>query len=346
MDDIAVSCPIPTSTYHQIVLPHGGGGRLMHSLIADVFQSAFAGPDLQIDHDGATLALTNRIVVSTDTFTVHPLVFPGGDIGRLAVCGTVNDVAMCGAMPRHLTAAFILEEGLSIALLKRVVASMAAAAREAQVTIVSGDTKVVERGKGDGIFITTTGIGVLPADRRIEPQLIRAGDLVLVSANIGDHGIAVMSERAGPSIITNTRSDVAPVNHLVAALFDAGIDIHCLRDPTRGGLATTLCEIANTSQLGIKLRESSIPVRPEVADTCELLGFDPLYVASEGCFVAIVDPEHGERAITTLRSLGADQAALIGHVTSDHAGIVSLENIIGSERVLDMLSGEQLPRIC
>lgn len=347
MDDSPdLSCPTPQASYESITLAHGGGGRLMHRLIAGVFQAAFASDDLVTHHDGAVLELGGRVAVSTDTFTVSPLFFPGGDIGRLAVCGTVNDVAMCGARPRHLTAAFVLEEGLAMADLRRIAESMAAAAREAGVTIVSGDTKVVERGKADSVFITTTGLGTPLSGAPIAPERIRPSDAVLVSDCIGDHGVAVLSRRENLTFSSAIESDVRPVARAVEALFAAGVDVHCLRDPTRGGLASALCEIAASAHQGVFLKEESLPIRPEVADACELLGLDPLYVASEGCFVAIVKEAHRDRALGALRAAGCQNAALIGRVTDEHPAAVVLESALGTRRVVDMLAGEQLPRIC
>ena len=344
-EEPSLSCPVPFSTYDRIVLAHGGGGRTMHALIDGLFARAFANPQLQTAHDGAVLTLQGPLAMSTDAFTVHPLFFPGGDIGRLAVCGTVNDVAMCGARPMHLAVAFIIEEGLLLSDLERIVRSMAATAREADVTIVTGDTKVVERGKGDGVFVTTTGLGTCLWEDPIGPRRIRAGDAILVSGPVGDHGMAVLSVREGLEHETGLLSDVAPVSKSVVALFDAGVDVHCLRDPTRGGLASALCELAATSGLSFLVREAAVPIRAEVADACELLGLDPFYVACEGRFVAVVAGADRDRALAAMGESGCQGAAFIGSVT-DGAGRVVLESTIGGARVLDMLSGEQLPRIC
>ncbi|MCA9695415.1 MAG: hydrogenase expression/formation protein HypE [Nannocystaceae bacterium] len=344
-DPIALSCPVPARRYERIVLAHGGGGRLMRALIDELFARAFASPALCVDHDGAIVELQGRVAVTTDAFTVRPLFFPGGDIGTLAVCGTVNDLAMCGARPRHLAAAFVLEEGLPVATLERIVASMAQAAREAGVTIVTGDTKVVERGKGDGVYITTTGLGTVIGPP-IGPARIDAGDVILVSGPVGDHGIAVLSVREGLEFTTTLRSDVAPVAAQVAALLERGVDVRCLRDPTRGGLASALCELASGAGRAFVVREDAIPVRDEVADACELLGLDPLYVACEGRFVAVVARADGERALAVLREVGCGGAAIIGAALEAGASRVILESSVGGERVLDMLSGEQLPRIC
>lgn len=355
-DEMDLSCPVPFSSYERVVLAHGGGGRAMHRLIDGLFARVLASPDLQTEHDGAVLQLGDlgapggRVAVTTDSFTVSPLFFPGGDIGRLAVCGTVNDLAMCGARPRHLAVAFVLEEGLLLRDLERIVTSMAAAAREAGVTVVTGDTKVVERGKGDGVFITTTGLGTPLSDAVIGPRSVRPGDAVIVSGPLGDHGMAVLSVREGLEYGTSLQSDVAPVSDPVMALLDAGVEVHCLRDPTRGGLASVLCELAATSGLAIRVRETAIPIRPEVADACELLGLDPLYVASEGRFVAVVADSHAGRAVDVLRHGGCDAIAIgqVGDAApgATGSGRVLLQSSIGGERVLDMLSGEQLPRIC
>jgi hydrogenase expression/formation protein HypE len=345
-DEVELGCPVPIGRYERVVLAHGGGGRAMHRLIEDVFVRTLGGPDLDTDRDGATLELSGPVVISTDAFTVSPLFFPGGDIGRLAVCGTVNDVAMGGGRPRHLTAAFVLEEGLPIATLERVVRSMADAAREAGVTFVTGDTKVVERGKGDGVFITTTGIGPRLSPSPIGPEHIRPGDAILVSGPVGDHGMAVLSVREGLTHETALESDVAPVASAVQALFEAGVDVRCLRDPTRGGLASALCELARSSGVAFRVEERAIPIRPEVADGCELLGLDPLYVACEGRFVAVVPASQAEAALATIREHGWTEASVIGAAAAAPPGRVILRSTVGGERVLDMLSGAQLPRIC
>ena len=318
----------------------------MRRLIDALFVRVLGTGDLDADHDGAIVDLDGPVAVTTDGFTVSPLFFPGGDIGRLAVCGTVNDLAMCGAVPRHLTAAFVLEEGLLLGDLERIVRSMAAAAREAEVTFITGDTKVVERGKGDGVFINTTGLGTGLGVAPIGPSRIRPGDAVLVSGPVGDHGMAVLSVREGLAHETPIQSDVAPVAAPVRALFEAGVDVRCLRDPTRGGLATALCELASASGASLRVQERSIPVRPAVADACELLGLDPLYVACEGRFVAVVPGTQADRALATLRTRGCPEAALIGAVQEPGRGRVVLASAVGGERVLDLLSGEQLPRIC
>ncbi|MFO1423640.1 MAG: hydrogenase expression/formation protein HypE [Candidatus Competibacteraceae bacterium] len=331
-----------------VELSHGSGGRAMAQLIDELFATAFRNPWLDQRNDQACLELPpGRIAMTTDSYVVSPLFFPGGDIGSLAVHGTVNDLAMAGARPLHLSAGFILEAGFPLADLQRIVASMAAAARAANVTIVTGDTKVVERGKGDGVFINTTGIGVIPDGLQLSGDRARPGDLILLSGSIGDHGVAVMSRRAGLEFETTLQSDSAALHELVATMVAAAPGLRCLRDPTRGGLATTLNEIAIQSDVGMVLREAAIPIKPEVAAACELLGLDPLYVANEGKLVAICPPEDTERALAAMRvhPLGA-AAAVIGTVREDPHHFVTMETTFGGNRLVDWLSGEQLPRIC
>lgn len=331
-------CPVPFGAYDRVVLAHGGGGRLMAELIRDRFLAVFDDPAQ--GHDGAELPGPARLVLTTDAFVVQPLFFPGGDLGSLAVHGAVNDLAMCGARPLYLTVSFILEEGLLLAELDRVVASMAAAARRCGVRVVTGDTKVVEKGHGDSIFVSVTGVGEALASGPIRPERVQAGDAVLLSGPVGAHGVAVMAARLG--LDSPVRSDSAPVHEAVQALLEAGIELHCLRDPTRGGLAAALGEVAEAARLGIRLHEAAIRVDHEVADACELLGLDPLLVANEGCFCAWVPAAQAEAA---LRVLGGN-AAQIGEVVDDHPGVVLLQGPFGGERVLDRPSGEQLPRIC
>lgn len=341
-----LSCPVPQAGYDRIVLAHGAGGRVMQRLVAELFVAAFDAPELRRGHDGAVVELQPPLAITTDAFTVTPRFFPGGDIGSLAVYGTVNDVAMCGARPAVLTAAFVLEEGLAIDELRRIVASMAAAARRCGVRIVAGDTKVVERGQGDGVYVTTTGVGTVIAPRPIEPASVQVGDAVLCSGPVGDHGVAVLAAREGIEIETELRSDAGPVHQIVLALLAAGVEVACLRDPTRGGLASALGEVAQTGGHGVRIDEAAVPVRPEVADACELLGLDPLRVACEGRFVAWVRAGGVERALEILRAHGCDGAAVIGRVVAEHPGVVVLRDEAGGERILDMLAGEQLPRIC
>jgi hydrogenase expression/formation protein HypE len=342
-------CPIPISDYPTVMLAHGGGGRLTQMLIERLFLPAFANPALEALHDGAILEVNGiRLAFSTDSFTISPLFFPGGDIGSLAVHGTVNDLAMCGARPVGLSAGFILEEGLPMDDLWRAVQSMQAAAQAVDVPIVTGDTKVVERGSGDGMFINTAGLGLIPEGVNIASSRVRPGDVVLINGSIADHGIAVMSVREGLEFETALTSDSAPLVDMVFSILDqVGEQVHVLRDPTRGGVASALNEIAAQAGVGIRLEETRIPVGEAVRGACEILGLDPLYVANEGKFLAIVGPEAAEAVLATMRDhpLG-QQAAVIGEVVADHPGRLLLRSRIGGLRVVDMLSGEQLPRIC
>ena len=342
------ACPLPISKYEQIVLGHGSGGRLTNELITRLFLPAFPGEVLAALEDQATVrAGSARLAFTTDGFVVKPLFFPGGDIGKLAVHGTVNDLAVGGAQPLFLAAAFILEEGLAIVDLQRIVASMRAACEEAQIQLVTGDTKVVDRGKGDQVFITTTGIGLVPEGRTLSIANARPGDAVLVSGTLGDHGIAIMSVREGIEFETVLESDCAPLTGLVSAMLAAAPGIRCMRDPTRGGLSSALNELAAASRVGVELDEKAIPLRPAVRGACEMLGLDPLYVACEGKLVAVVPEEEAARALEAMRAhpLGRD-AALVGRIVSDHPGLVTLKTLVGGERVVAMLAGEQLPRIC
>jgi hydrogenase expression/formation protein HypE len=331
-----------------IRLAHGAGGRMMADLISEVFAPPLDNPYLRQMADSAVVQPSDlRLAISTDSFVVHPLFFPGGDIGSLAVHGTVNDVAMSGARPLWLTAGFILEEGLAMDTLERVVASMAEAAREADVQVVAGDTKVVERGHGDLIYINTAGVGVVPEGVEIGPDRAQPGDVVLISGTVGDHGIAVLSQREGLAFETELVSDSAPLNGLVEALLDAAPHVHCLRDATRGGLAAALNELAATSEVGVEIEEGGVPVQPAVAAACEIMGFDPLTVANEGKLVAFVPPEEAEAALTALQAHPLGQAAArIGVVTEEHPGMVLGRTAIGGRRVVDMPLGELLPRIC
>ncbi len=348
IDITGAVCPVPLSHHEQIVLGHGSGGKMAADLIARTFLPAFDNPALRAGDDGAVVSVpVGRIAVSTDSHVVTPLFFPGGDIGHLAVCGTVNDVAMMGAQPLYLTVGFILEEGLPLETLQRVTASMSAAAAEAGVQIVSGDTKVVQRGKADGLYISTTGVGVVPEGRNIGGAQAKPGDVVLLSGTMGDHGIAVLAARGELGFETDVQSDCAPLNGLIADLLAVCPDVHVLRDPTRGGVATTLNEIARQSQLCITLFEKSLPVRPAVASVCEMLGFDPLYVANEGKVLVVLPRESAEKALAALRAskYGAE-AVLIGEVSAAPQGRVLMKTAFGSTRVVDMLAGEMLPRIC
>jgi hydrogenase expression/formation protein HypE len=346
--DFTLSCPIPIADYPTVQLAHGGGGRLMHQLIGKMFGPAFSNPLLDQEHDGAVFSVgSGRLAMSTDSFVVRPIFFPGGDIGSLAVHGTVNDLAMCGARPRYLSAGFVLEEGLPMTDLWRVVQSMAAAAQAAGVQLITGDTKVVDRGKGDGIYINTTGIGVIEHDRVIAPTQVQPGDAILVSGDLGRHGIAIMAVREGLEFESTIESDSACVAGAVMALLDAGIEIHCLRDMTRGGLASSLVEIAQTSGRRIAIDERRVPVRQDVRGACEILGLDPLYVANEGRFVAFIAAHDAQRALSILQGHELGQgAAIIGSVGQEADGLVTMKSSIGATRIVDMLSGEQLPRIC
>ncbi len=343
------SCPIPIFDHKQIVLGHGSGGKLTAELIEKVFLPAFANPILDKLDDQAILQVNgSRLAFTTDSFVVTPIFFPGGDIGRLAVNGTINDLAMSGARPLYLAAAFILEEGLPSDDLRRVVESMRDAAQEAGVQLVTGDTKVVNRGKGDKIFITTTGIGIIEGDVSISADRAVSGDKIIVSGYIGDHGMAIMSQRENLEFEGTIESDCAPLHGLVQSMMQAGAEnIHCLRDPTRGGVATTLNEIAGRSRMGMKLREDAFPIRDTVRGACEILGLDPLYVANEGKLIAIVTAEAADNILNRMREdpLGV-AAVIIGEVTAEHSGMVLMKTEIGGTRVLDVMFGEQLPRIC
>jgi hydrogenase expression/formation protein HypE len=348
------TCPIPLSRYDHILLGHGGGGQLTTDLIQRLFVPGFGNDVLGALEDQATLSLGSgnglkgpRLAFTTDAFVVRPLFFPGGDIGRLAVHGTVNDLAVGGARPLFLSAAFILEEGLPLTDLQRIVASMRRACDEAGIALVTGDTKVVDRGKGDGVYITTSGIGLVPEGLSLSIHAARPGDRILVSGTLGDHGIAIMSVREGLDFETVLESDTAPLTGLAQAILDACPRTRCMRDPTRGGLSSALNELAAASQVGVELDEATIPLRPEVRGACEMLGLDPLYVANEGKLMAVVPPEDAEQVLDTMRAhpLGKN-AALIGEVVAEHAGLVILRSVVGGERVVSMLSGEQLPRIC
>jgi len=332
----------------QIDMSHGGGGRAMVQLISELFARHLANEYLSQGNDGACLpALNGRLIVSTDSHVVSPLFFPGGDIGSLSIHGTVNDIAVMGATPLYLTAGFIIEEGFPLIDLERIVISMACAAKDANVQIVAGDTKVVEKGKGDGIFITTTGIGFLPAGLTLSGSDVSQGDVVLVSGSLGDHGIAIMSQREHLAFDTPLKSDTAALNGLIAAMLSSGAMIKVMRDPTRGGLAATLNEIAHQSGLGIHLHESAIPVKPEVQAVCELLGLDAINIANEGKLIVICAAEHADQLLATMRNhpLGLD-AAIIGVAVEDTNCFVQMKTKFGGQRMVDWLAGEQLPRIC
>ena len=347
-DDFALSCPLPAGQPATVQLAHGGGGRLMRALIERVFLPAFANRALAERHDSAVVELGGaRLAFTTDSYVVSPLFFPGGDIGKLAVFGTVNDLAMAGAVPKYLSAGFILEEGLAFDILERLVHSMRDAAREAGVELVTGDTKVVDRGKGDGVFINTAGIGLVPPGVAVTPARVRPGDAILLSGDVGRHGIAILSVREGLAFEGAVDSDCAPLAAVVASLVATGADLHCLRDLTRGGLAAALNEIALDAGVGMEIEEDAVPVIEPVRGACELLGLDPLYVANEGRMVVFV-PEAGAGAL--LECMRAHPAARgarrIGRVTPTHAGTVLLKGVLGGSRILDMLRESPLPRIC
>jgi len=342
------ACPLPINNYKEIVLAHGSGGKLSQQLIQGAVVPRFRNELLAPLHDGAIFTINgSRFAFSTDSYVVNPMFFPGGDIGKLAVHGTVNDLAMCGARALYLSTGFILEEGTSMRDFERVVESMSEAAERAGVSLVTGDTKVVDRGKGDGIFINTSGIGIVPEGVDIAPGRARPGDKILLSGEIAVHGIAIMSVREGLEFETEIASDTAPLNGLVEAMIATKSDIHVLRDPTRGGVTSALTEIAQSAGAGMVLDEARIPIGEEVKGACEILGLDPLYVANEGKLLAIVAPGDAERLLAVMRAhpLGRE-AAIIGEVTLDHPAFVLMKTRVGGTRVVDMLSGEQLPRIC
>ncbi|MCO6400743.1 MAG: hydrogenase expression/formation protein HypE [Verrucomicrobia bacterium] len=342
------SCPLPIMDHKEVVLPHGAGGKLSQRLIQNIILPQFRNEFLQPLHDGAVLSIHGaRLAFSTDSYVVNPLFFPGGDIGDLAVNGTVNDLAMCGAQPLYLSAAFIIEEGLPMDDLWRIVQSMRRAADRAGIALVTGDTKVVDRGKGDKIFINTSGIGFIPEGRAIQPGRAAVGDKILISGQIAVHGIAIMSVREGLEFESEIASDTAPLNSLVEALFAASNNIHVLRDPTRGGATSALSEIAEAAQVGIRLDESSLPISEEVKGACEILGLDPLYVANEGKLLAFVPASDADAILAAMRAhpLGRG-AAIIGEVVAEHPRFVTMKTRVGGTRVVEMLSGEQLPRIC
>jgi hydrogenase expression/formation protein HypE len=344
------SCPVPAAGYDQVLLGHGSGGRLTSELIDKLFVPGFGNAILAGLEDQAVLPLEgspSRLALTTDSFVVRPIFFPGGDIGCLAVHGTINDLAVGGARPLWLSAAFILEEGLPLADLRRIVASMREACDRAGVALVTGDTKVVDRGKGDQIFITTTGVGLVPPGIALSIHAARPGDQILVSGTIGDHGMAIMSVREGIEFETSLESDTAPLAELTQSLLAACPTIRCMRDPTRGGLAAALNELARASAVGVRLVEAQLPVRPDVRAACELLGLDVLYVANEGKLIAVAPPDDAPRLLAAMRRHPlARDAAIIGEVVADHPGMVVMQSLVGGQRVVAMLAGDQLPRIC
>ncbi len=342
------TCPFPISDYPTVTLAHGGGGALMHQLIDRMFLTAFRNPLLDAGHDGAVFGMNGaNVALTTDSYVVQPLFFPGGDIGTLAVNGTVNDLAMCGARPLYLTLGMILEEGLPMETLWRIVQSIREAADRAGVAIVTGDTKVVDRGKGDGIYINTAGVGALTQGRDINPGRIQSGDVILLSGDVGRHGIAIMAVREGLEFESAIESDCAPLAQPVLALSQAGVEVHSLRDLTRGGLASALVEHARTAGVTLRIEEKDVPVREDVQGACELLGLDPFYVANEGRFIAIIPERQGDAALEILRGFPVSEGAVrIGTVQERGRALVRLQSRINAPRIMDLLSGEQLPRIC
>jgi hydrogenase expression/formation protein HypE len=348
MPDLKLNCPLPLQ-YEQIVMAHGGGGRLMQQLLDKLVQPAFSNPLLNQKHDSAVLNVNgSRLAFTTDSYVVKPLFFSGGNIGKMAVCGTLNDLAMSGAKPLYLSCALIIEEGFPIKDLQRIVESMQHAAQQAGVLIVTGDTKVVDHGSGDGVYINTAGIGLIGENVDVLPANIQAGDSIIINSDIARHGIAVMLEREGMNFDSSISSDCADLSGLVLDLLQAGITIHCMRDLTRGGLASCLIELAATSHHSIEINEAALPIHQDVNSACEILGFDPLYIANEGCFALFVPEAQTEQALNALhRHPLGKQACRIGEVKAEHPqGTVTLQTAMGISRVLDLLSGEQLPRIC
>ncbi len=341
-----MTCPIPINDYPHVTMAHGGGGKLMQQLIDKMFVTAFSNPLLDARHDSATFEMpAGRLAFTTDSYVVQPLFFPGGDIGSLAINGTVNDLAMSGARPLYLSCGMIIEEGFPMETLWRVVQSMQAAAEAADVCIVTGDTKVVDRGKGDGIFINTAGVGVIEHDLVIHPNQVQPGDAIIVNGDLGRHGITIMATREGLEFETELRSDCAPLSDVVRQLVESTIDIHCLRDLTRGGLTSALNEISESAKVSIQVDENLVPVREDVQGACEILGFDPMYVANEGRFIAIVPESEADKTLQIMQDAG-HEAVLIGQVTGDTPALVTVRSQIGATRILDMLNNEQLPRIC
>jgi len=342
------SCPIPISEYPKVTLAHGGGGTLSQKLIQKMFLPQFDNPLLNLQHDGAIFeAGKSKLAFSTDTYVVNPIFFPGGNIGELAVNGTVNDLAMCGATPKYLSAGFIIEEGFSMEELWQIILAMKKAAEFAKVQIVTGDTKVVDKGKGDKIFINTSGIGIINEERNISPLNCKPGDKIILNGKIAQHGMAIMSAREGLEFESTIRSDTAALNKLVDDIFEVSENIHVLRDPTRGGISSSLNEIAQSAKFGMQINETEIPIDEQVKAACEILGLDPLYIANEGKLIAIVDNSDAEKILEKMQQsdFGKD-AVIIGEITEENPGKVIMKTSIGSNRVVDMLSGEQLPRIC
>ena len=348
MSEINLNCPLPHQ-YEQIVMAHGGGGRMMQQLIDSIIQPTFSNDILNQKHDSAVLNVNgSRLAFTTDSYVIKPLFFSGGDIGKLAVCGTLNDLAMSGAKPLYITCSLIIEEGFAIKDLQQILLSMQQTAKQAGVHIVTGDTKVVDKGKGDGLFINTAGIGLIPEEVSIQASSIQTGDHIIINSDLARHGIAIMLEREGIDFENSIQSDCADLSGLVQDMINAGLHPHCMRDLTRGGLASGLIELATASKYHFEINETSLPIQDDVKSACEILGFDPLYIANEGCFVLFVAEADSEKVLNCLHQheLGK-QACVIGKVTDKHnKGMVSLETAMGISRVLDLFSGEQLPRIC
>jgi len=345
------TCPLPLKNYPTIVMGHGSGGKMMNDLIAHLFAPLFDNDLLGQMGDSTALDMASlnagRLAFSTDSFVVSPIIFPGGDIGDLAVNGTVNDIAMSGAKPLYLSVGFILEEGLAMETLGQIAASTARAAKEAEVLVVTGDTKVVNKGHGDGIFINTSGIGVIPENVNIAPNLARPGDMIIVSGTMGDHGMAIMSKREGLEFGSQIVSDTAPLHGMIVEMLEVTKEIHCLRDATRGGLSAVLNELAGVSKVGIEFEETKVPVNPAVNAACEMLGLDPFYIANEGKLVAIVAPEDADAVLEIMHTHQyGKEAAIIGTVTESHPKLVVAKTAIGGSRVVDLPAGELLPRIC
>ncbi|TAL67028.1 MAG: hydrogenase expression/formation protein HypE [Bacteroidetes bacterium] len=343
-----MSCPVPIRDYKQILMAHGGGGSLSHQLISELFVKVFDNPALNLQHDGAILDISStKLAFTTDSYVINPIFFPGGDIGSLAVNGTVNDLSVCGAKPLFISAGFIIEEGFRIEELWKISLSMKQAADDAGVQIVTGDTKVVEKGKGDKIFINTAGIGIIDNDVNISPLNCKPGDVIIINGSIAEHGIAILSKREGFEFESEIVSDCCPLNGLVQNILTISKNIRTMRDATRGGVATVLNEIAMSSNLGIVIEENKIPVKDNVKSGCEILGFDPLYVANEGKVLIIVSTEDAEKVLQVMKNhpYGND-SAIIGNLVEENPGMVVMKTIVGTTRVVDMLSGEQLPRIC
>ena len=348
MSELKLQCPLPFQ-YDQIVMAHGGGGRLMQQLLDTIIQPEFSNPLLDQKHDSAVFNMGDqKVAFTTDSYVVNPLFFAGGDIGKLAVCGTLNDLAMSGAKPLYITCSLIIEEGFAIQDLQRIIRSMQHTAKQAGVLIVTGDTKVVERGKGDGLYINTAGVGTIEPAVSIHPSNIQEGDAVIINSDLGRHGMAIMQEREGFDFGTQIESDCTVLSNLVQNLISSGIEIHCMRDLTRGGLASVLIEIADSAKLYIEISETELPVREDVKSACEILGFDPLYIANEGCFALFVPQSQVNDALFCLKQHDTGKQALqIGRVkTKNEQGMVTLKTPMGISRVLDLISGEQLPRIC